>query len=197
MKKSLFTTSLLFLLLAAGAAHADNRQSPWDYQVQNIVAQSDAPMFNTYYGAASLYRTRFGIEGRVMAQVDNAGEAYTVWIVIFNKPFHCATSPCSADDLGNERVEAAVLNGTGAISASDGNGGGVINADFSAMGGRVPDGLCCFGSLGKNRGRKAEVHIVIDSHPDVVNPVMDPEYWTVHLTTPFAGHRFAVFLPTK
>lgn len=201
MKKTIVTALFLGLLMTAGLAQASGWRPGWIFQTENVVAQDDAPMFGIYYGAANLKRTRYGITGRVMTTVDNAGEPYTVWVVIFNKPQFCATSPCTGADLpdfaggsGDPRVDVAVLNGSGSITGSDGNGGGVLNADFSVASGRVPEGLCCFGSLARRNGMKAEVHIVIDKHPPPTDPT-DEFYWTTHLNTPFMGHRFAIFLP--
>ena len=201
MKKQITTTMFLSLLLVTGLAHADNGKSAWTFQTENVLAQDDAPTFGVYYGAATLKRKAGGISGRIMTNVMNAGEPYTVWLVIFNHSRFCATSPCSEADLpdfaggtGDPRIDVAVLNGSGSISASDGNGGGVLNADFTAVAGKVPDGICCFGSLARRNGQKAEVHIVIDKHPAPTDPT-DEFFWTTHLTTPYIGHRFAVFLP--
>lgn len=202
MKKTIVITLFLGLLMSAGLAQASGWRHSWTFQTENVVAQDDAPAFGTYYGAANLQRTRYGISGRIMTNVENAGEPYTVWIVIFNRPQFCATSPCTGADLpefvggmGDPRVDVAVLNASGSITGSDGNGGGVLNLDFSAKAGRVPEGLCCFGKLARRNGLKAEVHIVVDKHPPPTDP-MDETYWITHLNTPFMGHRFAIFLPT-
>lgn len=208
MKKQVATTMLLTLLFTAGLAHANHWRPSWVFQAENVLAQADDPNDRMYYGAATLKRTKFKIDGRIMTFGENAGEAYTVWFVIFNYPEFCMTSPCSAADLppqalppgaepGDPRVDVAVFNGAGAISAWDGKKGrkkaGVINVDFEALAGRTPEGMCCFGSLAPWNGLKAEVHVVVDKHPDTV--LTDENYWPVHLTTPFMGHRFAIFLP--
>ena len=203
MIKKIVTTMFLFLMLAAAFAHAGHGNPGWVYQVENVLAQADEPNFGLYYGAATLDRKKQKISGRIMTTVENAGEAYTVWFVIFNKPQFCATSPCGFADLpdfaggsGDPRVDVAVISASGAISASDGNGGGVVNADFEAYAGKVPAGICCFGKLAHRNGHKAEVHIIVDFHPPPIDPT-DEFYWTTHLTTPFMGHRFAIFLPTN
>jgi len=203
MKKTAITL-LISLLFVASLANAGHWRPSWVFQSENVLAQADDPTYGIYYGASTLKRTKYGFSGRIMTNVENAGEAYTVWLVIFNNPRFCATSPCSGADLpefaggsGDPRVDVAVLNGAGAISASDGGEGGVINVDFEAKAvGRVPDGICCFGSLARRNGMKAEVHIVVDKHPPPTDPT-DEFYWTTHLTTPFMGHRFSVFLPAQ
>lgn len=202
MKKTIVTILFLGLLMSAGLVHAAGSQHRWTFQTENVVAQDDAPTLGIYYGAANLQRTRYDISGRIMANVENAGEPYTVWIVIFNRPQFCATTPCTANDLpdfaggiGDPRVDVAVLNASGSITGSNGDGGGVLNLDFSAVAGQVPEGLCCFGQLAPRNGLKAEVHIVVDKHPAPTDPT-DEFYWITHLNTPFMGHRFAIFLPT-
>ena len=187
----------LATMFLGSAANASQWSPSWVFQAENVQVHPAAPDFteaSPLTGAATLKRTRYGFTGRIMTKVMSAGDAYTVWIVVFNNSDACYTSPCSADDLGNEAARAAVFNGAGAISASDGNGGGIINVDFSAVAGKIPDGMCCFGSLDRRNGLRAEVHIVVDQHPEATE-MPDEFFWTTHLTTPFAGHRFAVFLP--
>ncbi len=179
----------------ASSHSAGHWRPSWVFQPEDVVSEADG----SRHGAAWLKRTRHGIKGRIMTNVDTAGDPYSVWFVIFNKSKYCATSPCSADDLppngGDPRINVAVYNATGAISASDGKGGGVINADFTAVAGKTPDGICCFGKLARRNGLKAEVHIVVDKHP-MAPDVVDPFFWVTHLTTPSGDlHRAAIFLP--
>lgn len=157
----------------------------------------------TRAGAAWLRRSRNGADGRVMVNVGTAGNPYTVWLVVFNYPDACTgaflldadgneLTRCDAPDLGVEAVGASVYNASGAISQSDGNGGGVINIDFNAVAGNIPQGTCCFGEgIHRDNGFGAEVHVVVDRHPSIAAGGS----WVVDLTTPFAGHRAAVFLP--
>ena len=197
-------TTIGTLLLAATAFAEHGR-----YQTSNVMDASGAG--KGYVGAAWLMRTPDGVHGRIMTKVSTAGDPYTLWIVVFNNPAECATSPCSANDLGNIDVGGSVFNGSGAISASDGGlkangkpaGGGVVNFDFILPAHPLPTGLfMLFGhdrnGLDTGNGYGAEIHLVIDKHP----PIMPGMSWVPDLTTtnfPMAGpatnDSFAVFLP--
>ncbi|MBI3756769.1 MAG: hypothetical protein HY267_02220 [Deltaproteobacteria bacterium] len=89
------------------------------------------------------------------------GNAYTLWVTVFNDPKKCSTSPCTVADLPNPDVRAVVLWGSGQIAGDDGT------ADFGAYreegdtSGREP----AFGTAtALEDTHKAEVHLVIRSH---------------------------------
>lgn len=144
-------------------------------------------------GAASLIRSEDEIEGRIMANVDEAGVAITVWFVIFNNPEECTgdifTDPvtgsetsCSVDDVfagpgGSPGGPAgpAVIHASSAISAANGKlkrngkpaGGGVISVTFeleAGAGAGGPNKPCCFGELADGNGMGAEVHLLVNQH---------------------------------
>jgi len=123
-----------------------------------------------------------------MTKVAAPGLPYTVWWVVFNNPEAC-WDPCNADDLMVPEIEASVYYGTGVISSSDGNGGGLFNATFHLAAGSVAEGACCFGALRRDNGFGAEVRLVVNEHPD-----FDASY-AVELTTPEVNHRAVVFPP--
>jgi hypothetical protein len=202
-----FAAAAFAAVIAQGAA-ADGARDPSTFQSTDVLNVADPSL---YTGAAWLVRSKNGFRGRVMTQVDEAGSAYTVWMVLFNNPAECATTPCSEMDLFTPGVRAAVFYGNGAISSSDGTGGGVINIDFSTTAGGIPDGWFRLDDLDPNltwnqngldrgNGFKAELHLVVDYHPD---PAKDgTESWIKDLTTtnfpgggPATNHRFAIFLP--
>ncbi len=165
-------------------------------------------------GAAWLKRTRHTVEGRIMAQVAEPGLAYTVWWVIFNNPAACVDG-CNGEDLGNPDVRGSVFYGNGAIAASDGLGGGVINVNLKTSSRGIPLGMFRLDDvlpervlyehgLDRGNGKRAEIHLVIDLH---TGPVKDGTgSWVPDLTTtdfpgiPVLGasnHRAAVFLPVS
>ena len=196
--------TLLVGLLIGGGASADNHR----FQTSDVIDVTGA---GTYYqGAAWLIRSDEEIEGRIMTKVSTAGDAYTLWGVVFNNPDNCATSPCSAADIANLDVGASVFYTSSAISAADGGlnlngkpaGGGVINFDFELEGGSLPDSLFVLvgdpDGLAEGNGYGAEVHFVVDKHP----PVPDGMSWIPDLTTtnfpgagPATNDRVAIFLP--
>lgn len=196
-------TTIGTLLLAATASAEHGR-----YQTSNVLDISGAG--KGYTGAAWLMRTEEGVRGRVMSQVSTAGDPYTLWIIVFNDPAECATSPCGEADLGNPDVGASVFNGSGAISAADGRlkangkpaGGGVVNFDFEVPAHALPSGLFkLFGDapgLLPGNGYGAEIHLILDKHPSIPAGMS----WVNDLTTtnfpgagPATNDVVAVFLP--
>lgn len=183
--------------LTAGVAVAGGSNEPRTFQVEEMTPLGGGAIGPQ--GAAWLKRSRNGIEGRVMVNVDNAGYPYSIWWVIFNNPAACATMPCSAADLGVAAAKASVFNASGAISADNYLGGGVINVDFSTTGGNIADGVFFNPSasgadmgLARANGFRAEVHVVVVEHTPTT-----PADWIRDLTTPANGanHRVAIFLP--
>lgn len=200
-------TTLMGVVLFSFVAFANPvfAAHPLSFQAVDVIDNDGVDLTTTApvrMGAATLKRSRIGLTGRVMTNVDMAGFPYTVWIVIFNNPKACEgpflldadgneITRCNGPDLGNPKVDGAVLNGSGAIAAQTDGSGGVLNIDFETYTGLVPEGQCCFGRLRWGKTLSAEVHIVVDKHPAI--PPGDS--YVVDLTTPFAGHRGAIFLP--
>ena len=193
------------LFALSGVANADDHR----FQTSDVINVTGAGSF--YQGAAWLIRSEEEVEGRIMTKVSTAGDAYTLWAVIFNNPSECAAfpAPCAESDLGNPEVGGSVFYASAAISSPDGGlkrngkpaGGGVVNFDFEIEGGSLPDGLfVLFGDpdgLSEGNGYGAEIHLVVDQHP----PVPDGMSWVPDLTTtnfpgagPATNDRVAVFL---
>lgn len=173
---------------------------PRRYQTANVFDAASGP--GVRKGAAWMIRSKNGITGRIMTKVPTAGDPYTLWFVVFNNPAACE-GPCDDPDLANPDVGGSVFNASGAISASDGNGGGVVNIDFSVVAGNLPNDLFILigegGGLRRNHGYDAQVVLVVDQHPNI-QPGTDS--WIGDLTTtkfPMAGPAvstaFAIFAP--
>lgn len=190
-------------ILSVTTAHADHTR----YQSSNVIDVSGAN--NGYQGAAWLVRSEDGIRGQLASRVSTAGDPYTLWIVVFNNPAECGSTPCSPSDLGTAEAGASVFAGTGVISAPDGvlrrngkpSGGGAVNMDFVISAGELPSGLfLLFGDpvgLWEGNGFGAEIHLVIDKHPSI-QPGMS---WLADLTTtnfpnmgPATNDAVAIFL---
>lgn len=152
------------------------------FQTANVFSPATGP--GVRQGAAWLMRSKNGLRGRIMVNVPTAGDPYSLWIAVFANPSACATSPCSSTDIANPDVLGSVFNGSGAISADNGKGGGVVNIDFSQLAGRLSSGLFVLGGnshgLLRNKGFKAEVHMVVHQHPPIM-PGADS--WIADLTT--------------
>jgi hypothetical protein len=71
-------------------------------------------------GTAKIVRNKRGISGNLSTSLANSegsteGLAVTVWLIIFNNPDECATSPCSESDLFNPDVMPDAVSGAGNI----------------------------------------------------------------------------------
>ena len=172
---------------------------PRRYQTANVI---DA-IGGFYKGAAWLIRSKNGLEGRIMTNVPTSGDAYTLWVIVFNNPEECE-GPCDDPDVENPATQASVFNGTGAISADNGKGGGVVNLDFKVVAGNLPNDLFILAGDGdglrRNNGFDAQVVLIIDQHPEVPSGAS----WIGDLTTtnfpmmgPATNDAVAVFLPCR
>jgi len=203
--KVLLTSALavVFCTLSMGAVADPDK--PRVFQTSPVLVELEDETFEAI-GAAWLKRSKDRVDGRVMATVGgDGGKPYTVWWVVFNNPAACV-GDCGPDDVFNEsfgaEADVAVFNASGAISASDGNGNAVINLDLSAIGGEgagngsqgspAPPFVKFFGRvLKKNNARCAEIHLDINQHPELGDPID----WVAELTYPESAHSFAVFPP--
>ena len=128
--------------------------------------------------SSTLARTKNGITATLQTQELEAGDAYTLWWVIFNHPENCeypipGITSCGEGDvfaqpLGDTDVKVSVQYAGGNIV------GGTGRVDFGAylQEGVTPDapGQLVFGS-GLIDSKKAEVHLVVRSHGRVFPPM--------------------------
>ena len=199
--KVFFTSTLAFVFLTLSFGVEADPDKPRVFQAEPVIHGASGDEI----GAAWLRRSKDRVDGRIMTTVDGEGIPYTVWWVIFNNPAGC-DGDCGPDDVFNEsfgeEAGVAIFNASGAISAMDGNGNTVINLDLSVIGGEgagigsqvspAPDFVRFFGRvLEKNNARCAEIHLDINAHPDLGDPID----WVAELTYPEAAHSFAVFPP--
>jgi hypothetical protein len=105
----------------------------------------------------------------------DAGTAYTVWVVIFNHPQFCQSSPCGMTDLpivpGHDpRVQASIMYGGGAYTEMDGAGrfqGRVYRTERGVNTVETLFGPGLFDPL------RAEIHLVLRGHgPDPGDPLL-------------------------
>jgi len=116
-------------------------------------------------GTAALTRHAAGVYLTADTTMLGAGDAYTLWWIIFNNPAACDPAGCTGGDLGTAAVEGSVMNATGRDADATGN------ATFSAF---LPVGFIhtnpssgfgrqLFGP-GLQNLAGAEIHVVIRSH---------------------------------
>jgi hypothetical protein len=74
----------------------------------------------TVLGTSTLVRTDAGISASLHSSQLPAGQAVTMWFVVFNYPEFCASSPCGPADIGNPDVKFDGLYGGGHVIGADG-----------------------------------------------------------------------------
>ncbi len=98
-------------------------------------------------GTSLLRRSESGIRARLTTGGLTAGDAYTVWAVVFNNPSGC-DDECDGADLSNPAAEAVSLLGAG----------GVARADHGTFVVRIRAGAEVSNPAG------AEVHLIVRTH---------------------------------
>ena len=73
-------------------------------------------------GSSKLVRNNNGITMSLKTSGLTPGHPHTVWLVIFNVPSSCGTSPCGLADLGVAAVKADVLYAAGHVVGGNGTG---------------------------------------------------------------------------
>ena len=124
-------------------------------------------------GSSTILRKDSGITATIHTSLSNSqgsynGYAMTLWLVVFNEPGNCATSPCGEPDLFVQAVKPDVLYGGGHVigGSENVNFGARLNAgDNSAsiadLFGMPTDDGEPYGLIDPH---KAEVHYVLRSH---------------------------------
>ena len=140
-----------------------------------------------------LVRTTEGVGATVHAFGLVPGNAYTLWVVVFNNPKKCATDPCTPADLSNPDVQGVLLSGTGQIAGEDGTADfGVFRAvgDPSGKEGGTAEAL--------EKPFKAQIHLAVRSHgPASADPAVLHDQLTMFnggcaptcMTVQFAPHQ--------
>ncbi len=134
-------------------------------------------------GTSNIVRTDNGIGGNVASSLSNpeqdgGGLAVTLWIVVFNDPDECATSPCSASDLFVPAVMPDVLYGAGNVVGGSEN----VRLGYHINEGDNSGSIANLFGMPTNSGepwgliypRSAEIHYVVRTHGPIV-PAEMPE----------------------
>lgn len=117
-------------------------------------------------GEATLKRSKDGVRVEIDTTELGAGNAYTVWWIIFNNPDACdldGVPGCQGNDLG--AVEGSVMNATGRVADADGNAQFTAFLPVGFMHTEPPSGNIrqVFGP-GLQNLKGAEIHVVIRCH---------------------------------
>jgi hypothetical protein len=156
---------------------------PTQFQSTNVFELNDAggelqgPPFENVPGAATLLRTNKGISYRIYTTQLDPGAAYTVWVVVFNRPENCEDG-CNEPDLNNPDVEGSVVYGSGYIAGDNGAGNfqGSLETFDPPAGAQVnvPAGT----ADGLKDPFKAEIHLVVRNHGEVIVDLADEQLST-------------------
>lgn len=158
MRKTTAFLVAALLLLGTGVAWA----APADRTTSDIVWTWGDPA----PGESTLLRTDSGIRATYRTGELPAGQAITMWFIVFNNPAACADDPCSVVDLlFNEAAGGDFLLGAGNVTGASGAGGfggslsvgDVSRSAFFEIG--MPDR-----AIGLTNPRDAEVHLALHTH---------------------------------
>jgi hypothetical protein len=158
---ALALAALLGLSLGSGVVTASSSRS-----TEPVVQIWDG----TQTGWSTLVRTDSGISASYQSTGLPAGQAVTLWFVVFNNPSACAPGPCSAVDLfNNPAAQGDFLIGSGKVIGASGAGnfgahlrvGDTSGSAFREIG--MADR-----AIGLTNPRGAQVALLLHSHGPIV-----------------------------
>lgn len=173
MKKNLWTKVFLVAVILVAAFAVSGiavAGGPADKDSNNVSWWWGDPA-----GSSTIVRTDSGISGTVSTSLSNEGGSYknfavTLWLVVFNNPDECATTPCGEPDLFLDAVMADVLYGAGHVI------GGSEEANFGVHLNEGDTSGSILSGYGLIDAREAEIHYVLRSHgpaiPDQVSEMI-------------------------
>jgi len=179
----------LMLMLAIGGSYAfadDDDHGKGGWRSLQSAEMIDFATGDPVKGGGTLLRGKNEVEARLSTMGLDAGAAYTVWWVIFNRPSRCSNPGCGEDDIfsgpgmlnrfGIDQAQISVVYANGFVTGAH----GVANVTAHLNAGKLPEGWGVnFGwkndrksGLKKGNGNKAELHMVVRSHgPAIVGQV--------------------------
>lgn len=154
---------LLAVVAPAGAEAAEQQTTGVSWHAQ----QAGLGKTGAVAGAsAQLVRNDNGITYRLNTTGLDAGNAYTLWLVVINNPSACSATPCSAPDIiNNAATDSQVRFAAGHLAGGSGNG------TFAGRVGEGPlSGWLSGRSLEDSKG--AEIHLVVNDHGPAIAEFM-------------------------
>lgn len=135
-------------------------------------------------GRSVLTRDQAGVSGRLVSGGLTPGDAVTLWIVVFNTPEGCATTPCTMpDDVFNPDANADFHWADGAVVEPNGMAAfdGRLNVGDVSGSGKTETGMGTAVPLLDPAG--AEVRLTLHSH----GPAASGDALVAQLTTFLGG----------
>lgn len=178
----------IFGLLGSTAAAAVALQATAEGTASGHVTTNPAYWFwdsATVAGTTTLVRTPQGVNFTYKTSNLTPGQVVTVWVVVFNNPEHCATTPCTFADMANPDrpgVQSDFLYGGGHIIGGSGRGnfGGRLRVGDTSGSGLAEVGGTAVGLL---YPETAEIHLALHSH----GPAVPGQILKEQLTTFLGG----------
>lgn len=155
LNKKLFTG--LFPLVAIAVASA----APAATSVSTAPLRDFGSSAPPQHGTTTLYRNDDGMAVTVDTRHLRRNSAHTFWIVIFNLPDECFTTPCGLPDLSNAAAVPSLVFGGAAITTDSGH----MRASSGLDKDLPPQAPLRFGfGPGLLFPHSAEVHIIVQDH---------------------------------
>jgi hypothetical protein len=127
----------------------------------------------TPVGSSRLTRNDGGVSYRVQTTGLEPGTATTLWIVIFNHPEHCATTPCGLPDLFVPEVMADVAYAAGNVIGGSGRATFAGRRDVGDDSGSIMGEWFGMPENGLADARGAEIHFIIRNHGPKIPGLVD------------------------
>lgn len=135
-------------------------------------------------GESSLVRTDAGISASFHTTQLPAGQAMTVWFIVYNNPVACESNPCGGADFTNPAVQADALWATGHVVGASGRAGfGGHLAVGDASGSLLIETGMPEAAVGLLDPMNAEVHLLVHSH----GPALSGQALKAQLTSFLGG----------
>jgi len=171
-------------------------------QSENKASQSNSNVYTfaalELVGTSKLVRNANGVSFNVKTTGLNSGNAYTLWVVVFNNPNGCNANGCNGDEFEDPNLFAAanidVMYGAGSLA------GGTGKATFSGNRSEGDNSGSIIGpySPGLIDSELAEIHLVVRDHGSKIPGSIQEQIGTFNGGCPpnsCEDVQFAVHLP--
>lgn len=193
--KSVRNITLLSIasVLALFASHNALANGPLAFSAVDMVQLEMEMVTGPALGASTLIRDNKGVTGTIhVGDLPSDTQVFSVWMLAFNNPSACASSPCNPGDGSAGPAGLSIFWVAGGIaSVSSGFDAGVLNLEFRVERKRPPGFVIpAFSPDGLTNVAGAEIHIVVAPHPEASSGNV-----AFPLTHPAGAIRGAVHLP--
>jgi hypothetical protein len=153
---------LLAVMAPAAASEAERQTAGVMWHMQQAGLGKSGPVAGA---SAQIVRNDNGIAYKLSATGLEAGNAYTLWLVVINNPSFCASDPCTAPEIFNPASRSQVRFAAGHVAGASGNGTFAGQVSVGPLSGWLPNG-----SVEDARG--AAIHLVINDHGPAIPEFM-------------------------